>query len=324
MNSIRKFISQVLVFSLFSFCGAFTQMPQMNEAEMQQLETELAEFQRELDAMSPSEQEAFYKSMEDAVKRIDEMAQTPEGKEMLDKLERGEISDEELDALLDDLVSPDSKVQEELSEEPEEEKPKPKPKVVITDQQQKAINDITELINAANDFIVKTLAITDLPAQFGRWTKKQKITVEQLVNWNDFKTKIEIFNTKLNQLLERNPKTNAYVHIEKLLKDKSLLNNLNAIKTVLEQNNLKIEPISPLDQKLSAQTKKALQESINKFNEAFTVLKVVEEISKLLEGFTPDAKEIKEEEAKARKKADLESTRKRRPGRSITVGQEDD
>src|SRR5579872_334790 len=123
MNSWFKLFSKIFLgLSVFLVIHAKQAMPQVSDAEMKQLEAELAAFQQELDAMPEKEREAFYKSMEEAAKRIDDMAKTPEGKELLDKLERGEISDDELNKLLDDLVAPPAE-QPSVQPQPEPELP---------------------------------------------------------------------------------------------------------------------------------------------------------------------------------------------------------
>ena len=298
--------------------------PQVSEAEMQQLESELAEFQKELDAMSPEEQKAFYESMEAAVKRIDEMSKTEKGRERLERLEKGDISDEELDELLEDLMSPQEMPKQEAAPEvvPVKEKPKPQPKPVITDEQQKTIQDITDLIKATNAFLVKANSITDLPGMYGRWLKKKKISTA-VATWSDFKIKIEQFVAQLEKLLKQNPKTKAYPHIEIAVKSRSFMNNLNNLKLMIEQNNQKIEPASLFEKKIKQDTKLAIQRSINKFDEALTVLNLPEDIKNILAGFEPEAKKLKEEEEAAQKKAEEESKRVRRPGYTITAGEED-
>ena len=326
MNSWFKLLSRTFIgLFLCSIVHARMDMAQMPDAEMMQIEEELAMFQKEIDALPEKEKAAFYQSMEEAAKRIDDMAKTPEGRERLERLERGEISDEELNKLLDDLVAPSVEQPTVVEPEPEVEKPqeKAKPKITkpaLTTEQQKVITDITELVTATNVFIVKAVTITDLPGMFTRWQKKNKITVDKSLSWQKFKTNIEQFITQLEHLLHQDPKTKAYAHLDALIKDQSLLNNLNSIKTVLIENNAKIEPVSPLQKKVSKESKVALQKNINKYEEALTILGLMEEVKKLLGIFEPEAKKLQQEEEKSRKKAEQESKKSRRPGSAIVAG----
>ena len=69
-----------------------------------QLQKEMAEFEKEFAALSPEEQDSFFASLDEAVKKIDDLSKTEDGKAMLAKLESGSITDEELDGLINQLV----------------------------------------------------------------------------------------------------------------------------------------------------------------------------------------------------------------------------
>jgi len=148
MDNYRNNILHILI-GLF-FCGALVaQVPQgmpfspdasqtmglppgMSPEKAQQFQHEMAEFQKEFEALSPQEQDEFFQSMDEAVKKIDELSKTPDGKELLNKLEKGTISDEELDKLIGQLVE-EEKPKKEPIEEKKEEKPKEEKKAAAAE-----------------------------------------------------------------------------------------------------------------------------------------------------------------------------------------------
>src|SRR3990172_9047002 len=181
------------VTTLFAANGTNTSplpgFPQMSEAEMKQLEAELGELNKMLEGLSPEEQEQALDAMVQEAMAEVKKELSDEGKELLDKLEKGDISDEDFDKLLNELIpSPDKKP---------EEKPAP---------------------------------------------------------------------------AEQDKKTKGYPHIDELLKNESLYNNLSKVEKAVVQSEPKIEEVAPLGQKMSKDSKLALQKTITQFIEALYIL----------------------------------------------------
>lgn len=311
---------------LFISCTIFPQRqapgtPQMNNAEMQQMEAELAEFQKELDKLSPKEQEEFFKSMEDAVKKIDDLSKTDEGKALLDKLDKGNISDEELDQLINQLVGEEEEVEIPAPVEEPKEVPKPvvKPKP-LTSKHEQAIDTINTIIAHTNAFIVKAATVPEFPGKIIKWQKHKLVDWQPGLTWNKLKTDIEQFISNLNILLERDQKTKEYYHLDELLKEEMLYNKLKKIQHVVSEYEPQIEEISPLHKSLTKGSKHAFQKMLSQYSEALYTLHVIEELKKLVEKFQPKAKIAREEEEKALQKAELEKKKKLMPGAPITVG----
>lgn len=312
----------LLVVSCTIFAQRPASTPQMNTPEMQQIEAELAEFQEELKKLSPQEQEEFFKSMEEAVKKIDDLSKTDEGKALLDKLDKGSISDEELDQLINQIVGEEEEIKEAapVVEEPKE-APKPvvKPKPISSKHEQ-AIDTINAIIAHSNAFIVKAATIPELPGKIMKWQKHKLVDWQPGLTWNKLKTDIEQFVSNLNILLERDQKTKEYYHLDELIKEEMLYNKLKKIQHVVSEYEPQIEEISPLHKSLAKESKRAFQKMLSQYSEALYTLHVIEELKKLVERFQPKAKIAREEEEKAFQKAEQEKKKKLMPGAPITVG----
>jgi len=299
-------------------------MPQLSPQEQKQLEAEMASFQDEFNKLSPQEQESFYQSMEEAVQKIEELSQTDEGKELLDKLDKGDISDEELDQLINQLVGEEAK-EEEVEKEPEieveEAKAAPKPPVILSTKEAQAIDIISTLIIRTDSFLVKIGTIPEFPGNIKQWSKKGKISWTGDVNsWPDLKKDLEKLVTQLSILLEQDPKTSEYYHIDELLKNEALYNNIRKVHTVIIENEPKVEEVSPLH-KINKASKVAIQKLLNQYIEALYILKIPEELTALIKKFDPKAQAARETEEKATKAAELAAKREpRAPGRPIVAG----
>jgi hypothetical protein len=97
----------------------------MSPVEQKQLEADMNAFQEEFNKLSPKEQDSFYQTLEETVQKIEDIAKTEEGKNLLEKLDRGELSDTEFDQLINRLVG-EEKPEPEV--EPVVEKIEEKPK----------------------------------------------------------------------------------------------------------------------------------------------------------------------------------------------------
>lgn len=239
-------------------------MPQLSPAEQRQLEAEMAAFQEEFNKLSPQEQESFYQSMEQAVQKIEELAQTEDGKKLLEKLDKGEISDEELDSLINQLTGEPTKA-EAVEEEPEEvvaPPEAPKPIKVLSSKEEQALNTLSSLIIATDSFLVKVLAIPEFPGKVKQWHRKGRISwVGKVQSWADLKNDIEKFQTQLGTLIEPDPQTGEYYHLDELLKQESLYNNLRKVESVVSTQEPEIQEVSPLH-KMKSASKKAIQKMI--------------------------------------------------------------
>ncbi len=323
-NKLICFITLLVTFTLTAAQRPASPLPpQISEAEMKQMEAEIAEFQKEIESLSPDEQASFFKSMEEAVKKIDDLSKTDEGKALLDKLDKGSISDEELDQLINQIVGQEEENSAAPSpaEQPKEEpKPAPKPKQILSSKHEQAIDTINAIIAYSNAFIVKAATVPELPGKITKWQKHTLMDWKPGLTWSKLKTDIEQLVSHLNMVIERDHKTKEYYHIDELLKAESLYNNLKKILHTLSEYEPKIEEISPLHRNLTKTSKQAFQKILSQYSEALYTLNVIEELKKLVAKFHPKAKVAREEEEKALQKAEVEKNKKLMPGSPITVG----
>ncbi len=335
MNKIISLISQtVLGVSLLTAplyaASAPAAFPPFNDPEFQkQLDAQMKEFEK----LSPAEQEALLqqemsKLMEDeefqkTLKKIEDFSQTPEGKELFNKIEKnGDISDEDLNQLMNFVETPQTVVP--TPEPIKMEIPKAEPKPVITSADQKAIAMVTDLISNTATFIVKAGQITDIANKVKRWEKKYPSFKWKKNNpWNTFTADLDKFVSQLKMLLQKDPKDQSYLHIKALIADKSLYNNLSKTSQAMAKLEPSIEDITP-SVKLSARSKKSVIAALSECNEVLYILNAPKDIDAVLQKFEPTAKKLTETEAAFTKKADDASKNPRARGRVTTAGQSED
>lgn len=294
-------------------------LPQLSEAEMKQFEAELAELNSKLEGKSPEEQEAILNEMvQEAMEEVRKDL-SDEGKAILDKLEQGDITEEDFDKLLNELMP----TEEKEAPAPVEVKPAPKaePKIIITSKHQEVLDRINSLINHTNLFIQKAGTIAELPGKINQWEKEKKINWQPKLTWNTFRSDLDIFVSKLNKLKEQDPKTQEYKHLDELLKTEALYNNLSKVEKIAAEFEPKIEEIAPIGGlPIPESSKAALQKLLSQYNEALYILKLSAAIDTLFEKFEPKAKSSREAEEKAQKIAEQENKKPRTPGRSVVGG----
>ncbi len=271
-------------------------------AEMQ---AEMKKFEEEFANLDPKEQDEFFASLDDAVKKIDDLSKTEEGKAMLSKLESGAITDEELDSLINQLVEdePVKKEDEPVAQEKEEQKPQA-PKQVLTRKHEKAIAAINSFIASINSSIVKAATVPEFPSKLKSWIKKKQVLIQPPKAWNEVKVDLELLVEQLSRLLERDPKTSDYYHIDALLKNESLLNNIQKVESAVAQFEPRAEEVPLLGgRRMKNSSKKAYHSLLNEYNEALYILNLTQELKALFTLFDPVAKTYREAEDKAVKAA---------------------
>jgi len=270
-----------------------------------EMQEEMRKFEEEFATLDPKEQDEFFASLDDAVKKIDDLSKTEDGKEMLSKLESGAITDEELDSLINQLVEdePAKKEDEPVVQAKEEKKPEI-PKQRLTSKHEKAIAAINNLIASINSSIVKAATVPEFPSKVKNWVKKKQVTLQDKKAWNDVKTDLERLVEQLSRLLERDLKTTDYYHIDALLKNESLLNNIQKVESAVAQVEPKAEEVPLLGgRRMKNASKRAYHALLNEYNEALYILNLTQELKTLFTLFDPIAKTYREAEQKAVKAA---------------------
>jgi|GEM_PF-3047158 len=187
--------------------------------------------------------------------------------------------------------------------------PAPKPAPAAKTQQQNAVALLDRLITSINNFLRKAQILVELPTKVTSWAKQGKLrNWPASLTWNTFKNQVEDFESRLNKLKDRDPKTNAYKYIDDLIKDEALFNNLTKVNEALIQAEPSIELSSFGVEKMTSKARQATRGAISTLLEATTILGIQNAIDKIFEKYEPTAKKIKEAEEISQKQA-LEKSR---------------
>lgn len=265
------------------------------------MQAEMKQFEEEFAGLSPKEQDEFFASLDQAVKKIDDLSKTEDGKKVLAKLESGAITDEELDGLINQLVEEEPVALEQEPVVPVHEEKQPViPKQVLTSKHERAIAAINDLIASINSSLVKAATVPEFPSKMRNWIKKKEVALQASTTWNTVKKDLEQLVTLLSRLLERDPKTSEYYHIDALLKNESLLNNIQKIQRTVAEIEPKVQEVPLLGgRRMKASSKRAYQALLNEYNEALYILNLPQGLQSLFALFDPVAKTYRETEEKA-------------------------
>lgn len=277
--------------------------PPMTEAEMarwqEEVDTEIAKFVSTLPA---DQQEQFYKDVDELTKVMSNM------------------SDTELAQFIEDVfVTPEMVAQPELIQpQPEipavpEKQPTPVKEEQPSEDINKAIKMLTNIITRTERFLRRTTQIPELTGKIEHWVAKDTVKEWQAdLTWSTLKKEIELLDKKIRDVKEVvDPKTKQHRYIADLIKDEALYNNLNKLSTQLTKFEPKVEAAEFGLKSVSKESRSAIKELLGAFAEAIYTLNVNTELSKLIEKYEPRAKTLREEEETAHKKAVEESKKPR-------------
>lgn len=290
----------------------------LTESEIKELEKQLedaleAEIEKAKQQMTSEQRALFDKTME----KLEQM--DPQDIERLgNAMMTGDTDDPELDRILNDVfgdLEPAGAPTEEIpagtpeTATPAEPAKKEQPK--STSKQEAALAVIDNLINSTNSFLHKATQTTELPAKIKRWKRDKKIAWENIPNWNTFKADIEKLVQRLYKFKDLDPETKAYRHLDNLLADQTLYNNILDLQQLLAQEEPKIEMPELEKIKMTKATNQAFRNVISGYINALYKQKLPQSLDTLFEKFEPTAKKLREEEEKTTKKA-LEESKKPR------------
>ena len=166
---------------------------------------------------------------------------------------------------------------------------------------QQAIDLINKLITDNSSFSVK-LSHPLLPGKVRQWQQKGLVQFPtKQVLWEHFKKDVHQFGSYLHSLLDKNPQTGVYYHVENLQKNPTLYNALQDIQKTMALHEPKIEHLSPF--KLDKESLEALQKIINLYGTQFYQNKLLDTIKEFFKGFEKEAEKIRAVEEAAEKKA---------------------
>src|SRR5918996_900727 len=288
--------------------GQFPGMPNLTPEEMQALEQELAQaaqaIEQHVNSLSPEEQAEFHR----AVNELEQMMST--------------MSEEELNQFFESVIAQElSNAQEVPPTTPAAVPGAPiapkEPQAVVLEQkftteQQKALNILTSLVELTDSFMVKMQNVPDIEPKFLLWLGQGKLAnVDRALDWNLFKKTIEIFKKDISDMRKIDNKTKKYLFLDALTKNDILYRELTNLESQLKAYEPRVQVVSFGIERLSSDTKNAIQKIISSFGHA--VQSTSEGIKKLFETYEPEAQKIREEEKKQLEKAKAEMAQQRRP-----------
>lgn len=298
------------------------------EAELEQALAQMTPEELEqvlISNMNPQEKDKYYKTKENLEKMpIEDVQRFVEGKMDESEMEQfvkqatvGISEEEETAAQEMPQASEPTPVEEQVSIDEEKK---------LASQQEKVIDLLNAIIKKSDAFLVKvTSAIPDIESRFKGWMRKGYLReVSTDMTWRKMKEDIDGLMQKLRKLMSRDDATNKYRYLPELLKDTALQTNLERLRDTLNSFEPKVMPPNLSAQKVSKQTRQAIQALIDRFAEAFTKMKINDALDAIFEKFEPEAKKRREMREQEKQRAQTEGRRPQMPGRSVVGGTGED
>jgi len=294
----------------FSIVAGNRQMP----ISMQDMEKEMAEANRAIEeyvaSLPPEEQAEFNRQVETMTQMFENM------------------SDEEFEKLLGEMFNEESMPQPDFSQAPqlmmeEEIVEAPQLNVEQLKKVETAIAILNDIIKQSNMFMILINSSPELPNRINNWGKKGIISDwQEGMTWETLKIDLEYFIQKLYKAQEQDISSKEYRFLLDLIADEALYNNLIQLKTNLNT----LLPIINIPefgiQKISTQSKEAIQNILKKYTEGFYLLTIPKALDAIFEKYEPQAKKIRESESAATKRALEASKEPRSPVESSEAGVE--
>jgi hypothetical protein len=272
----------------------------MTMPNMQDFEKELAEANRAIEeyvsGLSPAEQADFNRA-------VDEMSQMFEN-----------MSEDEFEKFLGEMFTDESMMMEPSpfdAIQPIQQEEVVEVVLSAEDKQkvETALVVLDDIIKQSNLFMVLITSSSELPNRISQWGKKGTIANWQNeATWDIFKEELETFIQKLYRSEEQDLTTKKYKYLLELIADEALYNNLIQLQTELKSLVPKINIPEFNIQKLSTESKKAIQNVLGKYTEAFYLLGIPKGLDDLFEKYAPEEEKIRMSEEDATRRA-LESAR---------------
>lgn len=206
-----------------------------------------------------------------------------------------------------------------------EKKPEPKKEIPPIITQQEAVKLVQSLIKGTAPFSVQ-LSHPLLPGKIRLWQQRGIIRYPtKQVPWDQFKKNVNEFNTFLHTLLNRNPQTGVYYHIDNVQRNAALINAFKKIEKALARYTPKIAQTATTPFKLDKNSLEALQKLIDTYGTIFYKDKLLSTIKKFTTSFEGEAKKIRTEEETAAQRARTKpATYEPQPDYSLDLGTEFD
>ena len=185
----------------------------------------------------------------------------------------------------------------------------------------KAEQLLESLIQELERFLRKVTLIPGIEAKINRWIAQGYIkNTPAGTLWPTIVTDIEQSKQKLYELVYRDPKTNKHKHLPSLLEYENLYNNLSRLERTLTQQGPLIDVPDFGSSQLSEKTRSHIQQALNVLVESLYILKISEDLSKVIGEYQPYAQKIKEEQEGLQQIAQTKAGKQRTPSPLVRAG----
>jgi len=284
---------------------------QPTQDDMKMLQEMEKEINKIVSGMKKEEREQFNRDVEELTKVMEKM------------------KPEELESFVNEVFTqppapmPLPVPKKEVAKRPvKKKKPAPKKEKVPVKKQDQALQIIDVIIKRTNNFLVKAQVIPDAENKINEWGKEDKKIQnwQPDLDWDELKLQIEAFVQKLHKMKEKDPKTKEYKHIAAFIKDEALYNNMAKLKTTLAIQEPKVE-IPPFGlEELSPESETAMLVVLNAYTEGFYLLNIPKGLATVMAQYEERAKELREEEEAAQKRAFEEAKIPELPAPTVLAG----
>jgi hypothetical protein len=276
-----------------------------------------------------SEEELLNQLMEEINSALPEDQRDTFWQEVAKETERLEaatasMSDEEKEKYLMDLITaePSQETETPQTEVPIEKPIEKKEEIKPTPRSTKETKEISEIlqsiVRSIEKFLDKAAAFPNFDGKVERWAKQRRLTDwQEGQKWATFKDALNTFITLLSRFNEKDPKI-GMKHIDALLKNEPLIQNLKQLEAKLMREVPLIEVNAFAIASMSKQTKNAIAHVINALTESLYRLNLPNELQKIIAEFDTTAKQLREQEEKATKTA-LTQSKAFQPSRPTRV-----
>src|SRR4030095_3725451 len=293
----------------FSMTAGQRQMP----ISMQDMEKEMLEANRAIEeyvaSLPPEEQAEFNRQVETMTQMFENM------------------SDEEFEKLLGEMFNEEAMPQPDFSQAPqlmmEEVIEAPQLNVEQLKKVETAVAILNDIIKQSNMFMILINSSPELPNRINKWGKNGTISDwQEGMTWETLKIDLEYFIQKLYKAQEQDISSKEYRFLLDLIADESAYNNMIQLRLALN-TFLPIINIPEFGiQKISSQSKEAIQGVLKKYTESFYLLGLPKALDAIFEKYEPQAKKIRESESAATRRALEASKEPRSPAESSEAGVE--
>ncbi|UNE35535.1 hypothetical protein KG892_00715 [Vermiphilus pyriformis] len=205
----------------------------------------------------------------------------------------------------------------------------PSPKPVVTPDQEISLEQgakiIKSILSHIESFLLKAQIIPDISERMDRWASKKAFpNWSKVKDWQQLSTAISELMVRLNKIIDRDPRTKEYRHLQQIIGQENLYNNLKQLNSKLISNEPGIQVPKVGETKLSSDSRRSIKIVTNALIDAITTTNLTSELDKALQLFDPTAQNLRKQEEAYEQKA-RESMRTTRPNEPIiSVGKPHD